>query len=128
MKSTRLAGGLCLGGNLVGLNEQQWKFSRMVADLIQEANHRGYEVALGEAERPAFTAAYYAAIGKGVRNSFHGKSLAIDLKLFRNGVYLTKTEDHRELGEWWEKQDPMCSWGGRFPKPDGNHYSYGEGK
>jgi hypothetical protein len=35
--------------------------------------------------------------------------------------YLTDTESHRELGEWWEQQGPGCCWGGRFG--DGNHYS-----
>ena len=59
--------------------------------------------------------------------------LAIDLDLFKDGegfemgckVYLTKTEDHRKLGEFWESLHPLCRWGGRFG--DGNHYSLEHG-
>jgi hypothetical protein len=44
--------------------------------------------------------------------------------LFRNGHYLSSTESHKPLGEWWESQSSEginCCWGGRFS--DGNHYS-----
>ncbi len=59
-------------------------------------------------------------------NSYHGKRLAIDINLFKDGKYLDKTEDHEFLGEYWQSLDPLCSWGGHWD--DGNHYSYGEGK
>jgi hypothetical protein len=48
--------------------------------------------------------------------------LAIDINLFKDGVYLESTEHHRQLGEWWEAQGG--TWGGRFKQPDGNHYQY----
>ena len=51
--------------------------------------------------------------------------LAIDLNLFRDGAFLQSSEDHRALGEWWEKQHPLARWGGRFM--DGNHYSLEHG-
>lgn len=57
----------------------------------------------------------------GVRNSTHLFQLAIDLNLFKDGVFLSTTEDHRPFGEWWEQQAPDARWGGRFK--DGNHYS-----
>jgi len=44
-----------------------------------------------------------------------------DFNLFKDGVFLQGTEDHRPLGEYWESLDPLCRWGGRFN--DGNHYS-----
>lgn len=108
----------------MGLNEKQWEFSRMVADLIQEAVHMGFEVSLGEAHRPAVTAAYYAAIGKGVTNSFHGKRLAIDLMLFRGGKFLTDPRDYQQVGIYWESRGG--TWGGRFKKRDAVHFSLGE--
>lgn len=108
----------------MGLNEQQWKFSRMVADLIQEATHLGYEVALGEAHRPAVTAAYYAATGKGIKDSFHGKRLAIDIMLFRGGTFLTQPEDYASLGAWWRSRGG--TWGGDFKRRDAVHFSLGE--
>lgn len=52
-------------------------------------------------------------------NSLHYIGLAIDLNLFKNGEYLKDTNDHKELGEFWESLGG--SWGGRFN--DGNHYS-----
>jgi len=96
------------------LRQQQSKFAHLVADLIIFAYDRGYELTFGDA---------YAKGGH-VKNSFHYKRLAIDLNLFKNGVYLTKTKDHDELGTHWETLDPDCTWGGRFN--DGNHYSFTE--
>lgn len=58
---------------------------------------------------------------KGIRNTLHEKRLALDLNAFKDGVYLTKTEDWKELGEYWEKLHPLCRWGGRWG--DGNHLS-----
>jgi len=55
----------------------------------------------------------------GIRNSLHSKRLAIDLMLFKDGVYLTNSEDYRPLGEFWESIGG--TWGGRFH--DGNHFS-----
>jgi hypothetical protein len=60
-------------------------------------------------------------MGYGHPRSAHKFRLAIDLNLFRDGEFLQSSEDHRELGEWWERQHPMARWGGRFD--DGNHYS-----
>jgi hypothetical protein len=67
----------------------------------------------------------YAKQGKGIKNSLHLKRLAIDLNLFKDGAYLSDTESHRPFGEWWEAQDPLNRWGGRFK--DGNHYEMREG-
>ena len=58
---------------------------------------------------------------KHMKNSLHYDGLAIDIDLFKDGVYLTKTKDHQRFGEFWEALHPDCRWGGRFK--DGNHYS-----
>lgn len=97
------------------LREKQSRFARMVASLIAEATRRGYEVTFGDAYRD--TRVY------GHPRSLHGKRLAIDLNLFKDGEYLSKTSQHRELGEWWESIGG--TWGGRFN--DGNHYSLKHG-
>ena len=96
-------------------------FPPLVARLILKAEEMGYQLTFGEAWRPPETAALYAQQGKGIRNSLHIDKLALDLNLFKDGVYLSKTEDWRPLGEWWEKQNSLCRWGGRFG--DGNHVS-----
>lgn len=107
------------------LREKQSLFVALVAELIRFAYAQGYELTFAEAYRSPEEAARLAKLGKGLKYSLHCDRLAIDLNLFRDGVYLSSTESHRPLGEWWEKQHPLCRWGGRFN--DGNHYSLEHG-
>lgn len=101
------------------LRQKQSRFALMTARLIHHAQVMGYEVTLGEAYRSPEEAARLAAKGRGITRSLHCDRLAIDLNLFKGGVFLDSTEDHRPLGEWWESIGG--AWGGRFK--DGNHYS-----
>lgn len=95
----------------MSLRKRQTEFARMVPRLIDKAFTLGYEVTLGDAYRDP-------RCPYGSRSSKHKSRLAIDLNLFYKGEYLTTTEAHRPLGEWWESQGGI--WGGRFN--DGNHY------
>ena len=104
------------------LRQQQSYFATLVARLIQYAYGMGYEVTLGDAYRSPEEAKRLARLGAGVVNSLHCKRLAIDLNLFKDGRYLTSSEAHRPLGEWWKRQHPQCRWGGDFARRDGNHY------
>ncbi len=103
------------------LREQQSLFVRLIGILIEEAYARGYELTFGEAYRTPEQAILNAKSGKGIANSLHIERLAVDFNLFRNGEFLGQTEDHRPLGEFWERLNAKCRWGGRFG--DGNHYS-----
>lgn len=100
-------------GTEMSLRVQQSRFAAMVPRLIDKAIELGFEVTLGDAYRDP-RAPY------GSKSSRHRIRLAIDLNLFRDGKYLEDTEDHRQLGEWWESQGGI--WGGRFE--DGNHYEF----
>lgn len=103
------------------LLQKQMKFAALVPRLIDRAIEMGYQVTVGDAFRdPRVHGHIGVKMGYGHRNSCHKLKLAIDLNLYKDGKYLDKTEDHRPLGEWWEKE---CggTWGGRFE--DGNHYS-----
>jgi hypothetical protein len=93
------------------LRQQQSLFAQRVGLLIARAYALGYEITLGDAYRDP-------RCPYGSRRSKHHERLAIDLNLFRDGKYLTETQDHAELGEWWESIGGV--WGGRFS--DGNHY------
>lgn len=106
----------------MSLGEQQRKFTLYVAKLIQFAYDSGFELSFGEAYRTPEQAALNASKGTGISNSLHIQRLAIDLNLFVGGQYKADSESHRPLGEFWETLDPKCRWGGRFTKPDGNHY------
>ncbi|KAB7715707.1 M15 family peptidase [Plesiomonas shigelloides] len=104
------------------LSEKQQRFTRMIGQLIAFANQHGYELTFGEAYRTPEQAKLNAQRGKGIANSLHCQRLAVDFNLFKNGDYLTRTEDYRPLGEYWESLGG--SWGGRFRnRPDGNHFS-----
>ena len=94
------------------LREKQSRFVWMVIELLQKARDMGYELTFGDAYRDP-------RCSYGQPFSLHRKRLAIDLNLFYKGQYLSSTESHRELGEYWELLGG--SWGGRFD--DGNHYS-----
>lgn len=98
------------------LSEQRILFTSLISDLVREITERGFSCYFGDG----------VARDGHIKNSFHYKGLAQDINLFKNGVYLTKTEDHAQFGEYWKQLHPLCTWGGDFTRKDGNHYSFGE--
>jgi len=113
------------------LLQKQFAFVSLVPLLIEKMILLGYTVTFGECYRSPEEAARLAKQGKGIKGSLHTQRLAIDLNLFRDGIYLTDNEAHRQFGTYWETlsagKDFTCYWGGNFG--DGNHYSIGhEGK
>ncbi|MDH4132919.1 MAG: M15 family metallopeptidase [Gemmatimonadota bacterium] len=105
------------------LREKRELFTWFLSLLIEQAWKRGFTATIGEVYRSAAEAKRLAETGAGIVKSLHTEGLAVDLNLYRSGKYLTRTEDYLVLGEWWEAQHPLCRWGGRFTKPDGNHFS-----
>jgi hypothetical protein len=103
------------------LREKQSLFVVLVGQLIAKATADGYDLTFGEAYRSPEEAARLSKAGKGIAKSLHTVRLAVDLNLFKDGAWLTTSEAHQPLGEWWEQLHPLCRWGGRFK--DGNHYS-----
>lgn len=106
------------------IGAKQRRFLPLVAKLIEYAYSQGYELSAGECYRTPEQAALNAQHGSGIANSLHTLRLAVDLQLFKDGVYLTDTEAYRSLGEFWKTLDPDCAWGGDFmTRKDGNHFS-----
>ena len=104
------------------LGEKQELFMRLLPRLIDKAHELGFELRGGDLFRdPRVHGPIGVKMGYGHPKSGHKNKLAIDLNLFKDGKFLSTTEDHRVLGEWWEQQHELCRWGGRFN--DGNHYS-----
>lgn len=129
------------------LGQKQRLFSQLIGLFILEAYRRGYQLSFGEARRsdeqaeinamgpggranlvdfiklkfPVLADKIKNNTGSGIRFTLHELGLAMDFNLFKDGQYLSETEDWRELGEWWEQQHSLCRWGGRFN--DGNHLS-----
>jgi hypothetical protein len=104
------------------LSELQQLFARDTLELFKEIYGLGYTFTYGEAMRSAEQAEIYAKEGKGIADSLHCKRLAIDINLFRDGIYLDKTEDYVEIGKYWESLCPSNRWGGKFKRADGNHF------
>lgn len=109
------------------LGQLQEEFAIAFANLIVEAYKRGYRVRLGDTFRDPRVFGHMGEKNEGAygrKNSLHKLKLAGDLNLFKDGEFLEETDDHQELGEWWELTyaEFGASWGGRFN--DGNHYSF----
>ncbi len=106
------------------LGQLQRRFLPLVSKLIDYAYVQGFELTEGEGYRTPEQAALNAQHGTGIANSLHGLRLAIDLNLFKDGVWLQKSEDFKPLGDYWKTLDPLARWGGDFKsRPDGNHFS-----
>ena len=103
---------------MASLSDQQWEVVQALTKLLAwAAKQPKYKVTMG--------CARCARLNHHTANSFHYKGLAIDLNLFIDGEYKRTTKAHTKMGERWEKLGG--TWGGRFRKKDGNHYSWGEG-
>jgi len=104
------------------LGEKQELFMWLLPRLLDKAHEMGFTIRGGDLFRdPRVHGEVGVKQGYGHSKSCHKLKLAIDLNLFRNGKFLGTTEDHHDLGVWWEAQHPDCRWGGWFN--DGNHYS-----
>ena len=104
----------------MSLGQKQRQFTLMIGLLIEWAYQNGYELTFGDAYRdPRLHGDVGVKKGYGASKSLHKSRLAVDFNLFKDGAYLSSSEDHKPLGEYWESLGG--SWGGRFQ--DGNHYS-----
>jgi hypothetical protein len=105
------------------LGQKQRRFTKMVGLLIEYAYQKGYELTFGDAYRdPRVHGENGEKKSYSAASSVHKVRLAVDFNLFKDGVFLDKSEDHKVLGEYWESMGG--TWGGRFkPNADGNHYS-----
>lgn len=108
------------------LSEAQQKFAKMVGQLLTWIYTRpGLGVTFGDAYRTPAQAQENAADGKGIVNSLHCQRLAVDLNLFKDGVYQSDTAAYKAMGDYWKTLDPSACWGGDFhTNPDGNHFSF----
>ncbi len=102
------------------LGQHQEIFSRHLCQLLQEAFNRGYEVRMGEVQRPIEMQELYMKTGRTkTMNSMHLKKCAADLHFIKDGVLCYP----KELGDFWESLDPKNQWGGNWKSfKDGPHF------
>lgn len=101
------------------LLEKQKQFGRMVPRLLDYIDSCGYDYTLGWIYRDS-----KSCHELGFDDSLHGDKMAIDIAIFKKSApdtYLTDTHEYLFAGEYWERLGG--AWGGRFSKPDGNHFS-----
>jgi len=107
----------------MSLSSNQQQFVLDVAKLISFIYESGYFCTFGEAYRTKEQAMIYAKEGKGIIDSLHCQRLAIDLNIFDNkDNFLTQLKDYEKFGVYWESIDPINRWGGRFSRPDADHF------
>lgn len=106
------------------LLEAQLDFCSDVARLILRAESLGLRCKFGEALRFKETQELWVRLGKSqTMSSRHLDGLAVDLLLFKDGRYLTASEEYEALGVFWEMIRPGLNvWGGRWKMRDGNHF------
>lgn len=104
------------------LREARCAFTQCLAELVLLAKTLGYEVAFDEVTERITEK---DPTSDHMKNSLHHIGLAGDLLIYKDGKYLTSTEEYTLLGTEWEqmgvRKDLPLRWGGRFK--DGNHFS-----
>ena len=126
-----LAAAVTVGTMEVGddpkLSNYQQRCAQALSFFIHQIPQRipGAQVTFGETHRPTWVATEYARRGLGIATSLHTQRLAVDLMLFKNGVYQTNSEAYRPLANLWKVVAPPF---GVEPAAgidfnDGNHFS-----
>jgi hypothetical protein len=111
----------------MSLSERQRLFSKMVGYLIEEIYKNGDEVTFGETWRTPQQAQWNADHGLGIAHSLHIERLAIDLNLWKAGVYTENPEDYRPYAEYWKSLHPDNNAGIDFTHMDMFHFSMSDG-
>lgn len=107
----------------MSLGKDQETFSRLITKHLQWLFDNGYEVRLGDCYRdPRVHGEYGEKVGYGAAKSQHKKKLALDINLFKDGIYLTTSDGHKESAIHWESLNKHCRSGIRYS--DSNHYEY----
>jgi hypothetical protein len=107
--------------------QQKWFAALLGRFLMEIYKNPRYAVVVGEIKRtPEMQALYLQRGATKAAHSKHQDSLAVDLALFIDDVYQTKTEAYADLGAIWKSLDPSNVWGGDWVTiHDGNHFQYG---
>jgi len=104
------------------LLQKQMRFAKSILQLKLFIESVGYTWTDGDAFRdPRVHGEFGEKKGYGSSHSMHKLKLAEDINLFKNGKFLSDTEDHRNIGMYWESLGLDHKWGGY--SGDGNHYS-----
>ena len=79
---------------------RQEQFCLNAAKLILFINASGYKCTFGETLRTKEQAQIYAKEHKGIVDSNHLYKLAVDLNLFKDGVYITDVKEYKQFADY----------------------------
>ena len=109
------------------LSEKQRTFTKLVGQLLVHIYDQGDEATLGDVWRsndrlmcphaPEKSHTYQELLEYNGRSKIssegpHYMRLAVDIILWKGGVFVKAGEPYRVYGEWWEQHGGK--WGGRF--------------
>jgi peptidoglycan L-alanyl-D-glutamate endopeptidase CwlK len=95
----------------MSLGAEQESFTRDLVKLLTKAFELGYEVRMGEVQRPVEMQELYVRTGRSkTMNSQHLKKLAADLHFTKDGTLCYP----QELGDYWESLSKVNRWGGNW--------------
>lgn len=99
----------------MSLQPEQTAFIKDVINLLNFAFAAGFEATGGELYRTQAQQDIYVKDGKSkTSNSYHLKRLAIDLHFFKDGAFIQDKGLLQILGDYWERMNPLNSWGGNW--------------
>lgn len=130
------------------LSQKQQRFALFFSRLVAYIYQSGYACTYAEARRsdeqaeinalsheerqkassllsgdfPGLSHAIAVSTSVGIRASVHRLGLAVDVNLFKDGVFQTTKEAYAIFGDWWKKQQPDACWGGDWG--DSDHFSF----
>ena len=99
----------------MNLRPKQSAFLLAVGHLILRADELGYDLTLGDGYRDPRATFPYSS-----KSSRHAMRLAIDLNVFRDGVYLSGNNDYPDLCQAWRDLGGIS--GADFN--DANHFEW----
>jgi len=103
----------------LSLRQHQESFLQDVSKLIVFIFSNGFSATGGELLRPDEMQKIYYETGRSNIKSggYHQIKLAIDLNIFKDGVYLDKKTDKpilKPIADFWCSLNPLNRWGGDF--------------
>lgn len=104
-------------------HQRQVLHFKLFAHLIDFIFEQGYEATWGEAYRTPEQAALDAQKHIGIAASLHTNRMAVDVMLFKDGVYLQDPEPYKVLADYWVTLHPLFRAGYNFTSRDADHFS-----
>ena len=107
----------------MSLRMEQSAFAKDTVKLYVFIENNGAEFTYGEAQRTIDQQEIYVKSGKSkTMKSYHLQKLAVDLNIFKDGIWFQKKDELQVYGDFWESLNPLNQWGGNWSFYDAPHF------